>query len=145
MRDAGDTGHTMPAAIPSITDLGRHAATFVRRVDTLPVSGGNQPTDRKAQQNVLYERDEALRSLITFYRATSLSDAATQLYAGYMAADHATNHDLTVEEHVRCADTLRRLFISTLPLVAAAAKLDLAEIGAEYIVEYAEREFPAEA
>jgi hypothetical protein len=145
MHDAGDTGRTRPAAIPSITDLARHAAAFTERADALYVPGADQPVDLKDQQRTLYERDDVLRKLITCYRAKSLSDAATQLYAGFMLADYAANNELTVREHVECADALRRLFLSTLPLVAAAAKLDLTEIGADFMVEYAEREFPAEA
>jgi uncharacterized protein YndB with AHSA1/START domain len=36
-------------------------------------------------------------------------------------------------------------FLSTIPVVAAAAAFDLVEIGGEYIADYATREFPAEA
>lgn len=39
----------------------------------------------------------------------------------------------------------RRTLLSTIPVIAAAAGFDLAEIGAEYIPEFATRKFPAEA
>ena len=83
-----DNARKIPAPFPSITDLGRFAATastnserYDRTLDpTQPAYDG--------RQGLLCDRDQALRALLTTYRAKTLSDVAAQLYAGYIAADY---------------------------------------------------------
>jgi hypothetical protein len=141
-----DDARKIPAPLPSITDMARHAAAYLQRADSPVETDSAEPTrTRKNHQVVLYDRDEALRELLTCYRAASLTDAITQLYAGFLIADDAANNEMAVADHVERADSLRRIFLSTLPILATSAGFDLAEIGADYIADYANHEFPGEA
>jgi hypothetical protein len=87
----------------------------------------------------------ALRNLLVTFRGQTLADAVTQLYVGFIASDDLLNFELPAEDRVRDATTVRRALLSTIPVIAAVAGFDLAEIGAEYIPDFAAREFPAEA
>jgi hypothetical protein len=133
----------IPQPLPSIVDLGRLANAA--GLDPDADSPSTQTDGEKARGTLLYHREVALRSLLLTFRAKTLSDAAAQLYAGLIAADDLLNFELPAEDRCRNAVTIRRALLSAIPVVAEAAGLDLAEIGAEYIPEYAAREFPAEA
>jgi hypothetical protein len=74
-----------------------------------------------------------------------LADAVTQLYAAFIVVDNLLGFDMPPEDRDREAITIRRALLSAIPVVAEAAALDLAEIGADYIPDFAAREFPAEA
>lgn len=129
----------LPSILPSILDLGRLANAASLLGD--PLIGG----DEKATESTLWERQAALRNLLLTFRAQTLADAVTQLYAGFIAAEDLLNFELPAEDRVRDATTVRRALLSAIPVVAEAASLDLAEIGAEYVPDFAAREFPAEA
>jgi hypothetical protein len=137
-------GPVPPMPLPSIFDLARHAEAASLRADLLG-KFRQQPGDDDEKLTVLHDREEALRGLLLTFRATTLSDAAASLYAGFCVADYGTCRDVQPGECARDYATLRRVFLSTLPVVAEAAGIDLALIGADYIAGYAAREFPAEA
>lgn len=131
----------IPQPLPSILDLGRlaHAAGQ---------SGGIDPVradDENARGTLLWHREVALRKLLVTFPAQTLADAVTQLYGGFIAVEDLLNFELPAEDRVRDATTVRRALLSAIPVIAAAAGFDLAEIGAEYIPDFAAREFPAEA
>jgi hypothetical protein len=124
--------------LPSILDLGRLANAASLLGD--PLVG----EDEKATESTLWDRQVALRNLLLTFRAQTLADAVTQLYVGFIAADDMLNFELPPEDRIRDATTVRRALLSAIPVIAEAARVDLADIGAEYIPEYATREFPAE-
>jgi hypothetical protein len=137
----------MPASIPSITDLGRHAAAASALADHYDKANFNLPDDKRTQvedrrQTHLTDRDGAFRNLLVTFRAKTLSDVAVQLFAWFCAADGLVSFELTSGSGDEYATILRRVILSALPVVAAAAELDLAEIGAGYIPRFADREFP---
>jgi hypothetical protein len=139
-----DNARSMPAPLPSITDLGRHAAVASERYEaasTREIETGNT----NGRQGLLYDRELAFRSLLLTFRAETLSDAAVQLYAGSIIVDTMDGFDLSEAQRHEHFVQLRRVFLSVLPIVAATAQLDLAEIGADCIADYADLEFPAEA
>lgn len=51
--------------------------------------------------------------------------------------DEMPKHE--ADHHVRM---LRRIVLSALPIVAEAAKIDLVELDADYLLHFADREFP---
>jgi hypothetical protein len=142
---ASDDPPPMPALLPSVTDLGRLAAAASASSERYDRTLDPTQAAYDGRQGLLCDRDQALRTLLTCYRAASLTDAITQLYAGYMIADESANNEMPVADYIQRADSLRRIFLSALPAVAASARFDLAEIGADYILGYADHEFPAEA
>jgi lambda repressor-like predicted transcriptional regulator len=128
-----------PQPLPSILDLGRHAGTATLRGDDI----GDQPETGWANglMTLHYDQAEALRDLMLTFQAQTLGDAAAQLWAAFRAAEEL-EAGLPPEE---CVTAIKRALISALPLVAKAAGIDLAEIGAERIADLAEHEFPAGA
>jgi NAD(P)H-hydrate repair Nnr-like enzyme with NAD(P)H-hydrate epimerase domain len=85
------------------------------------------------------------RTQLVRLRAKTLADAVTQLYAAFIAVDALLGFELSAEDRNREATMIRRALLSTIPVVAEAAALDLAAIGADYIPDFAAREFPVEA
>ena len=143
---SSDNVPSMPAPIPSITDLGRCAAAagkLSERYDsvndpTLPITDG--------RNTLCLDRERAFLSLLATFPAKTLSDAAVQLFAAFCTADELTCFEgLSAEGLSNRVTRLRRICLSTLPIVAAAAGLDLEQIGAGYIPGFRDREFPAEA
>jgi hypothetical protein len=130
-----------PAPLPSVLDLGRLAHAAATNND--PPSSENAD-DEEARGNLLWHREVALRDLLTTFRAKTLADTVTQLYVAFIVVDNLLGFDMPPEDRDRDAITIRRALLSAIPVVAEAAGLDLAEIGAEYIPGFADREFPAE-
>jgi hypothetical protein len=132
----------MPQPLPSILDLGRLANAAVQAGD--PDPDPVQADAEKERGTLLWHREVALRNLLVTFRAQTLADAVTQLYVGFIAVEDLLNFELPAEDRIREATTVRRAILSAIPVVAAAAGFDLAEIGAEYLPKFADREFPAE-
>lgn len=128
----------MPQPLPSIIDLGRLANAAGMACDPDPP----QPDDDKGRRALLCNREVALRDLLLTFRAKTLSDAAAQLFAAFVASEDLMNFELPAEARIRDTVSVRRALLSAIPVVAKAASLDLAEIGAEYIPDFATREFP---
>jgi hypothetical protein len=126
--------------LPSILGLGRLAHSASLAIDV-----AHEADDGKKRERVLFDQGAALRDLLLTFRATNLSDAVTQLYVAFIAADDLLGFELPPEDRDRNATAVRRALLSAIPAIAEAAGLDLAEIGAEYIPEFATREFPVEA
>lgn len=123
--------------LPSILDLGRlaHAAMVWE----------DDPTDeQKKKMATLCARETAFRDLLLTFRAKTLGDAVVQLYAGFIATDDLQIFDKPPADQIRDVQAVRRALIGAIPVVAEAAGLDLADIGAEYITGFADDEFPAE-
>jgi hypothetical protein len=127
--------------LPSILDLARHANAAATNDDPPP----SENADEEAKGALIWDREAALRDLLLTFRAKTLGDATAQLYAAYIAADDLLGLELESRDRDRFATNIRRALLSAIPIVAEAAGLDLAEIGAEYIPDYTTREFPEEA
>ena len=121
--------HTPPNPLPPILTLGMALAETehaYRRLDE-STNGGRRA---EAALSRLDCREQALRALIASAPATTLADAAVQLgtacaYVGILDGCDWTNP----ATHARLADlhaALNRITLSVLPVVAAAAGLDLA-------------------
>jgi hypothetical protein len=129
--------------LPSIVDLGRYAHANDAAIGRLYEATSKEP-DTDEHKALLFDRADALRKLLLTSRAVTLGDAATQLYVGWLVSEEMHGFDLPKGDLQRCCLALRRVFLSTLPVVAAAASLDLAQLGSDPIADYAAREFPAE-
>jgi hypothetical protein len=135
--DSGISDRPAAAPLPSIIDLARQAGAASLRADRLCDEGKYDQAD--------YDRVDELRELLLTFRAHTLADAAAQMFAGFQAAEEMRDFDLPAEEQSRRVTAIRRAFLSALPVVGEAAGLDLAEIGAERIVDLAASELPADA
>jgi hypothetical protein len=129
-----------PASLPSILDLGRLAYAAASNNDPPSENADNE----EERGTLLWHREEALTNLLLTFRAKTLGDAVAQLSVAFTASE-GLGAEVPEEVLVRNALNIRRALLSSIPIIAKAASLDLAEIGAEYIPEYATREFPAEA
>jgi hypothetical protein len=86
---------------------------------------------------------EQLHSIIAARRAETLADVTVQLVTAFIVTDWmaavADMSEREVERHLRI---LRRIVLSALPIVAAAGKVDLEELDADYLLGFADHEFP---
>jgi hypothetical protein len=133
--------HTPPNPLPPILDLGRALASTehdYRRLDD--ASAGRDLTTREVDaQRLLAQREEALRSLISMAPATDLVDAAVQIGAAASIASTLADGDWTeAATHERLDEmhsAVNRIMLSALPVIAAAAGLDLAAMAWDHVDE----------
>jgi hypothetical protein len=130
-----------PGLLPTILDLARLSNAVGMAGDIDPAKAYAE----KARGTLLCHREVALRNLLLTFRAKTLSDAVAQLYCAFIAAEDLDGIEQPNEDRIRNAVYIRRALLSAIPVVAEAAGLNLAEIGAEYIPDIAAAEFPAEA
>jgi hypothetical protein len=143
--EAGRSERPAPVPLPSILDLARQAGAASLRADQLGDQSYPQRQDDSDLMISLYDEAAHLRDVLLTVRARTLTDATAQMFAGFLAAEEMEDFDLPADERSRCVTAIRRALLSALPVVAEAALLDLAEIGAERIADFADREFPADA
>ena len=118
--------------LPPIVDLGFALAEAEVEHRRLRASPGRRRASDAATLEVIGSRTEALRALITTLPADTVADAAVQigvacsLASGLEGADwsDAAERDRLLEMH----DAFYRITVSVLPVLAAAAGLDLAEM-----------------
>jgi hypothetical protein len=127
---------------PSILDLGRLAGAVSRRSATYDTVHGC--TDREATTGggLCLDLTENLQRIIASRRAATLGDVATQLAIAFTVVDWLDSADAPEHEVQQNLKLLRRIVLSALPVVAAAADIDLAELDADYLLGYADLEFP---
>ena len=132
-----DENARLPPALPlSIADLGRLSAAAKASADRYDKANGPE-LPKNDWQELLAARDGAFRNLLVTFRAKTLSDAAVQLYAGWCAA-----HRLWSEQDGTDETILYRVFLSVLPVIAAAAEIDFfVEIGAGDLPDFVARGF----
>ena len=145
------------AALPSITELGRMLGTIARReaaIDLLPVGRGEPKNEEERRERrseelrlktadaLLFRRLDALRDVVATLPARDLADCVVQVnVAGHMIMKITCN-DLEKPELDELADAIERIMVSVLPVMAAAAGLDLAEFALDEVANLHEGRFP---
>src|ERR1700722_4677825 len=127
---------------PSVFDLGRLVASVNRRMATY-----GKPDCPKNEADIggrlCIDLWEHLHGIVAARRAETLADVVVQLVTAFIVTDWMDAIEdmpkCEVEQHVHM---LRRIMLSALPIVSAAAKVDLAELDADYLLEFTDREFP---
>ena len=128
-----------PILLPTIAELGRFAAAASAGSERYDKVNNPELPEVDGREQLLNDRNAAFRQLLVTFRAKTLSDATVQLYAGWCAAHRLRSEAEGIDETI-----LYRVLLSVLPVVAAAAEMDLAEIGAGDLPDFVAREFPPE-
>lgn len=150
----------VPCVLPSITELGRMLGTTSRREasvnglrDALGKPASEEERRERASKSLrldtadqlLFHRIDGLRDLISTMPAETLSDCVVQInIAGHLIMK-VTCNDLEKPELDQLSDAIERIMISVLPVLAAAAGLDLTEFAFDELTMLHEGRFPAEA
>jgi len=145
------------AELPSITQLGRVLGTTARREAAIDLIGSGQPPpadeeERRARASqqirlntadrLLFDRLNALRSLVGTMPAKTLSDCVVQINVAAHWIMRMTCNDLDPSEISEHCDNLERIIVSVLPVLAAAAGLDLVEFALDEVTDLHEARFP---
>lgn len=127
---------------PSVFDLGRLVAAVNRRMATYGKHDCPK-IESDTGSRLCIDLWEHLHGIIASRRAETLFDVAVQLVTAFIVTDWLDAIDdmpkYEVEQHLRM---LRRIVLSALPIVSAAGKVDLAQLDADYLFEFTDREFP---
>lgn len=145
------------AELPSITELGRILGTTARREAAIDLIGSGQPLpaneeERRARASqqirlntadrLLFDQLDALRSLVGTMPAKTLSDCVVQINVAAHWIMRMTCNDLDpAEMNARC-ENLERIMVSVLPVLAAAAGLDLVQFAFDEVADLHEARFP---
>ena len=126
------------ATAPSILDLGKHLAQVeiaYNAHDIVELKRGvragdedamREATNRsEAAQIILGERQEALRDLICTLPAKTLADAAIHVAGIVTLSARLSASICTADQVTRAADKIERMALGMLPILAAAAGLDM--------------------
>ena len=118
--------------LPPIIDLGRALASTDIEYDRLDHLMGRRTVAEERAMDLLFTRRESLWQFISTMPAMTLADAAVQIgvachFAGTVECSDWSSPD-KLKHLGELADALERICLSVLPLVAAAAGLDLAEM-----------------
>ncbi len=148
----------VPCVLPSITELGRMLGTTSRReasVNGLRDARGKPASEEQRREiasenmlldtadRLLFRRIDALRDLVSTMPAETLSDCVVQInIAGHFVMKMTCN-DLEKPELDHLSNAIERIMVSVLPVLAAAAQLDLAEFALDEITMLHEGRFPA--
>jgi hypothetical protein len=142
-RSAPASPPAAPPPLPSIIDLGRYAGAVTLNATRLYDHPGREGPDDGKGRDLGSDREKAVTDLILTYRAKTLADAAAQLFVGFRVVCDLENDDPEPSDLKGDVCALRRMVLSVLPIVATARGIDLAELGGDYIAEFADHEFPA--
>ena len=126
---------------PSVLDLGRLAGAVSRRSAAYDTARGCTEKEAHAGSALCITLLDNLQGIIAGRRAKTLADVAAQLVVAFTLTDYLSG-ELSEEEIERNTAMLRRIVLSALPIVAAAADIDLAELAADYLLGYTDRAFP---
>jgi hypothetical protein len=126
---------------PSVLDLGRLAGAVSRRSAAYDTARGCAEQEAHAGGTLCITLLDSLQGIIAARRAETLADVAAQLVVAFVVTDYLSG-ELPEEEIERNTAMLRRIVLSALPVVAAAAKVDLAELDADYLLGFTDRAFP---
>ncbi len=116
---------------PSVFALGQHLAALERAheaydpVNLQRAASAVDETQQRAARAIQEDRMEALREMIASMPALTLKDAAVQVEAITVAASLLSCSTHTEAQVEAIADRIERMALSILPLIAAAADLDL--------------------
>lgn len=146
-----------PAVLPSITQLGLILGGIAQReaaIDLMPLGRGEpvgeddrcaravEQLRRNTADRLLFDQLGALRSLIGTMPAMTLSDCVVQINVASHWLFRLTCNDLEPPEVRDVCDNLERIMISVLPVIAAAAGLDLVEFALDEVAILHEARFP---
>lgn len=128
---------------PSVFDLGRLVASVSRRMTTYGKHDCPKP-EADSGHRLCIDLWEPLHGIIAARRAETLADVAVQLVTAFIVTDWMDAiADMPEREAEQYRRMLRRIVLSALPVVAEAGKVDLAELDADYLLGFTDREFPA--
>lgn len=142
--------------LPPITELGRILGTIARREAAIDLVGSGQPSpaneeERRARASqqirlniadrLLFDRLTALRSVVGTLPAQTLSDCVVQINVAAHWIMRMTCNDLDPSDIKECSDNLERIVISVLPVMAAAAGMDLVEFALNEVTDLHEGRF----
>lgn len=120
------------------------AASVGRRSSTYGDFTGSPEEEINAKRGATLCLDllNNLEGIIASRRAETLGDVAAQLVVAFSATGYLVSDNMPEGEAERYQRMLRRIVLSALPIVAAAGKVDLAELDGDYLLEFTDREFP---
>jgi hypothetical protein len=138
-------------AIPSIFEMGMRACVLEQTYDRLDkifissdVGDFAAGSQNRTARELAYDRQEALVALALTYPARTLEDVAVQLSMAWILVDRMTAVELEEFARDEAAKKLDRLLASALPIVCAAAGLQLEQLGGADLAERCAKQFPAE-
>lgn len=145
------------ADLPSITELGRTLGAITRREAGIDLVTCGRPAPRDEAERLdrvqadrrrgtvdklLYRQMEALREIIGTLPAQSLSDCAVQVGVASHIVSKLANNRIDSDEVNELADTVERILVSVMPVLAAAAGLDQIEFALNEVSDLHEARFP---
>ena len=146
-----------PGALPSITELGLMLAEIAKReasIDLITIGRGKPANEEQRQEWAMFDRDlrtadsllfarlDALRGLVSTLPAQNLSDCVVQINVASHMVMKITGNDLDKPELDELSDAVERIMVSVLPVLAAAAGLDLVEFALDEVTNLHEARFP---
>lgn len=150
-------GPQSPGALPSITELGLMLAVIAKReagIDLVNVGRGKPANkeqrrewaiadrDQKTADRLLFTRLDALRELVSTLPAQTLTDCVVQINVASHMVMKITGNDLDKTELDQLSDAVERIMVSVLPVLAAAAGLDLVQFAFDEVADLHEARFP---
>ena len=133
--------------LPAVAELGRllaQARAALSRFDNASLASDDVTTKIIAGRglDLMQDRAIALEALIATLPAKTLADAAVQLGVAYSVAE--TIEGICEDDYkLRLAERqLQRILVGALPVVAAAAGLDLDEMNLRHIIDLRAGRFP---
>jgi hypothetical protein len=136
------SARTNAPAFQSIFELGRVAGAISRKVSDYGDEPGGTERESLVGSRLCFTLLEHLQGIIAGRRAETLADVTAQLVAAFSIVEDIDNENLSQEEVSHGAAALRRIVLGALPVVAAAAGVDLAELDAEQFIGLGDRDFP---
>jgi hypothetical protein len=132
---------TKAPELPSIIDLALHAGSVGTTSRRLYDTASERPRRGDKGLALGCDQEHQIHKLITTMRAKTLADVAAQLFAGYIIIDQLDGDD-DLSEYRSDILQLRRVILGGLSVVAQAAGVELAALGADYLPRYIDDEFP---
>jgi hypothetical protein len=119
---------------PSPADIGRHIAATEAAYDAFEALGasvekGSEKVTASGAAEILIDRTDALRLLITTVPAKTLADVAAHCAEVAHIASQLAGNRYPERDVEQMADRIERMMYSALPVLAAAAGLDMTAMG----------------
>lgn len=119
--------------LPSILDLGRLAVAIGKA--TIPADESRFPSpEEKRALSLLWERKDTLERLLMALPPTSVADVLVQIGVGAGQLWHLKAQEHSPDEREKVLQRIRRALLGALPVLAAAAGVDLVEACEEDMV-----------
>jgi hypothetical protein len=132
--------------LPKVSDIGaliREAdAEHVKFDHAMYCAPKRDSLETTLGESLMFDRADALRRLALTLPALSLVDAIVQLEVAFGIVDVLESTDFPEAERMERLIRVRRALVSVLPVIAAAARVDLVDVSPE-ISGLCARQFPA--